>query len=107
MILEIIYSTDNQFGFKAKHGTDMTIYSLKEIVNTYRDKNSSVLMSFIDASKAFDRVNSFKLFDKMSSRGVPKCIVRILSYWYANQSIHVKWGSGMGSDKVESSLQFF
>ncbi|XDV54494.1 hypothetical protein PO909_022775 [Leuciscus waleckii] len=91
-IVDIIPSTDNQFCFKSKHGTDMAIYSLKEIVNTYRDKNSSVLMSFIDASKAFDRVNHYKLFDKMSKRGVSKCIVRILSYWYANQSIAAKWG---------------
>lgn len=90
--MEIISSTDNQFGFKAKHGTDMAIYFLKEIVNTYRDKNSSVLMRFIDASKAFDRVSHFKLLDKMSSTGVPKCIVRILAYWYANQSMRVKWG---------------
>ena len=26
-IVEIISSTDNQFDFKAKHGTDMAIYS--------------------------------------------------------------------------------
>ncbi|XP_058650707.1 uncharacterized protein LOC131551670 [Onychostoma macrolepis] len=57
-----INSTDNQFGFKAKHGTDLCIYALKEIVNKYRDKNSSVFMCFIDASKAFDRVNHAKLF---------------------------------------------
>ncbi len=57
-----INSTDNQFGFKAKHGTDLCIYALKEIVNKYRDNNSSVFMCFIDASKAFDRVNHAKLF---------------------------------------------
>ncbi len=39
-----INSTDNQFGFKAKHGTDLCIYALKEIVNKYRDKNSSVFV---------------------------------------------------------------
>ena len=49
-----VSSCDNQFGFKPKHGTDMCIYALKEIVNLYRAKNSSVLMCFIDASKAFD-----------------------------------------------------
>ena len=32
-------SCDNQFGFKPKHGTDMCIYALKEIVNLYRAKN--------------------------------------------------------------------
>ncbi len=56
-ISESIYSTDNQFGFKAKHGTDLCIFALKEAVNKYRSLNSSVFMCFIDASKAFDRVN--------------------------------------------------
>ena len=47
-------TTDNQFGFKAKHGTDPCIYALKEVVEMYRRQNSSVLIGFIDASKAFD-----------------------------------------------------
>lgn len=88
-----INSTDNQFGFKAKHGTDLCIYALKEIVNKYRDKNSTVFMCFIDASKAFDRVNHAKLFFKMRQRGVPEYIVRILAYWYAHQLMQVKWGN--------------
>ncbi len=47
---------------------------------------------FIDASKAFDRVNHRKLFTKMTERGVPAHIVRILAYWYARQTMQVKWG---------------
>jgi hypothetical protein len=35
-----IASTDNQFGFKSKHGTDLCIYALKEIVHRYRSRNS-------------------------------------------------------------------
>lgn len=92
-----ISSLDNQFGFKPKHDTDMCIYALKEIVSLYRAKNSSVLMCFIDASKAFDRVNHRKLFDKLKRRGVPQYIVRILSYWYAHQSMQVKWGSSISA----------
>lgn len=88
-----ISTTDNQFGFKAKHSTDLCIYALKEVVETYRRQNSSVLIGFIDASKAFDRVNHQKLFLKLSQRGVPGSIIRILAYWYANQSMQVKWGN--------------
>ena len=52
-----ITTADNQFGFKAKHGTDLCIYALKKVIDMYQGKNSSVLVGFIDASKAFDRVN--------------------------------------------------
>ena len=39
----------------------------------YRRQNSSVLIGFIDASK-------------LSQRGVPNSITRILAYWYANHA---------------------
>ncbi len=50
-------TTDNQFGFKAHHSTDLCIYALKEVVELYKRQNSTVI---IDASKAFDRVNHQK-----------------------------------------------
>ena len=52
----------NQFGFKRKHGTDQCIYVLKEIIDLYRRLNGSVFVCFLDASKAFDRVNHRTLF---------------------------------------------
>ena len=90
-----IQTTENQFGFKAKHSTDQCIYALKEAVETYRNLGSTMLIGFIDASKAFDRVNHFKLFSKLQARGVPGIIVRILAYWYAKQTMQVKWGSSL------------
>ena len=48
-------------------------------------------------TKAFDRVNHFKLFKKLSQRGAPDSIVRILSYWYAKQRMQVKWGNSVSA----------
>ena len=86
-----VLTADNQFGFKRKHGTDLCIYALKEIVSRYTSLNSSVFLCFIDASKAFDRICHETMFMKLLARGVPKPLVRILVFWYANQTFHVKW----------------
>lgn len=83
----------------------------------YKRANSSVLVGFIDASKAFDRINHHKLFTKLSLRGVPGTITRILAFWYANQKMQIKWGDTVSSVlpsvlamvfvRVEYSLQGF
>ena len=85
----------NQFGFKPKHGTDQCIYVLKEIVNLYTSMNGCVFTCFLDASKAFDRVDHLKLFDKLDKRGVPGYIINLLIFWYVNQTMCVKWGNSL------------
>ena len=71
----------------------MCLYVLKEILEYYHSHNTTVFVTFIDASKAFDRVNYVKLFHKMLSRSVPVYIVRLLSFWYSKQCMRVKWGN--------------
>lgn len=92
-----LLTTDNQFGFKSKHSTDLCIYVLKEAITKYQGHNSSVFLCFIDASKAFDRINHRKLFDKLLERDVPKYIIRVLMCWYAQQTFQVKWDNSISA----------
>ena len=68
---DYLITCDNQFGFKASHGTDMCIYTLKEFIDYYKCRGTTVYVTFLDASKAFDRLNYWLLFDKLIKKRVP------------------------------------
>ena len=85
-------TNSHQFGFKQGHSTDLCIFTMKEVINYYGLLSSPVYACYIDASKAFDRVNHWHLFDKLLDRNVPKCIVRLLMIWYTSQTFIVRWG---------------
>ena len=70
---------------------------LKETINYYHNYNSPVYVCFLDATKAFDRVNHWLLFKKLIHRGIPKYVVRILLVWYRTQRFFTQWGGARSS----------
>ena len=59
--------------------------------------SSPLFVTYLDASKAFDRANFYKLFDKLLDRCVPAIYVRLLMFWYTHQEFSVKWGCTFSS----------
>ena len=51
-------------------------------------------VAFLDASKAFDRVNRCKLLTKLENRGVATYILRLISYDFISQHILYVYGGG-------------
>ena len=83
----------NQFGFKKAHGTELCIYTLREYVELYRKRSTTVFVTFLEASKLFDRLDYWLLIKKLIKRRVPLLIVRLLIVWYSLQRMHIRWGN--------------
>ena len=75
----------------------MCVFTLKQLISSYHKQGSPVYCAFLDASKAFDRVNHYMLFKKLIERNMPTCFVRILHYWYSKQNMKVKRGNCLSS----------
>ena len=68
-------------------------YILKDFIDYYKQRGTTIFVTFLDASKAFDKIDFWLLFQKLSTKDFPVFIIKILAYWYCHQEMHVRWGS--------------
>ena len=78
-------TSPSQFGFKKGLATDTCVFSLKQTVDYYMSLSSPVYLCFLDASKAFDKINHWTLFKKLLLRGIPAIVVQLLYKLYQLQ----------------------
>ena len=90
-IEKYIKTTDNQFGFKYKHSTESCIFLLKEILHYFKNHGTPSFVCFMDASKAFDRLNHGKLLNLLATKNVPVYIIRVIAAYLTNQQLCVRW----------------
>ena len=95
---EYLTSCDNLFGFKSSHSTDLCIYTLKEYIENYKNRGTTVFVTFLDASKAFDRLNYWLLFGKLVKKCVPLFIIKLLCFWYTHPKMVVRWGTTISTN---------
>jgi hypothetical protein len=88
---ERLVTSDLQFGFKANSGCNHAIFVMTEVVKYFLDNGNSVFLAALDLKKAFDRVNHFKLFTSLLTKGIPIWIVLVLQNWYSNLNVCVRW----------------
>ena len=67
-----------QFGFKPGFSADLCTGLIKNVVQNYIENDTHVFGCFLDASKAFDRVNHTTLFEKLLRRDLPLPVARLL-----------------------------
>ena len=86
-----VNTSDLQFGFKAGSSTVTCTYVFDEVTTYYNQRGSDVYAMFLDASKAFDRVNYVRLFNEMRKKGLCPLVTRFLINMYVLQSMCVSW----------------
>jgi len=86
-----------QFGFKPGHSTGLCTRTFKKVVDYYTNHGSHVFVSFVDFSKAFDRVNYWRLFNKLLDDNIDSDIVALLAVWYSKQNACVQWKNTISS----------
>ena len=64
------------------HPVYIYIYTLREYIELYRKRSTTVFVTLLDASKAFDRLDHWQLFKKLINRKVPLFIVMLLLLGY-------------------------
>jgi len=65
-------------------------------VKYFTKRESKVYCSFLDASKAFDKVLHNGKFKKLLDRGIPVSFVQLLRYYYSNLQCRVQWNNVLG-----------
>ena len=93
---EKLFFNSRQFGFVKGLSTTHSCLLLKEIIHNYSMNKGKVFSCFIDLSKAFDRVNHFKLCNMLLNRGVPSDITKLILSYLNNQSARIKWCNSTG-----------
>jgi hypothetical protein len=90
-----LQTDDLQFGFKANCSTSLCSSMLNEINNYFLTKGSNTYGLFLDASKAFDRVNFAKLFRLLIKRGLNSLFVKIFAKDVHKTEImcHLEWSN--------------
>ena len=86
-----LHTSPYQFGFKKKKSTAHAIYCLKQTIDYYIENGSRVYASFLDASKAFDRLVHSGLFIKLIDRNIPKIFLDIIITWHDGLMCRVHW----------------
>ena len=94
---DCLESDSMQFGFRRGMSTTQCSWLVLEVANFFMRRGTAVNACLLDCSKAFDKCQFNKLFEKLLARGLPAVVVRILVFVYQEQEGFVKLGGKKSS----------
>ena len=101
-----LHTEDTQFGFKRGLGCSNAIFVLRNTIDYFTERGSTVYTAALDISKAYDSVHHVKLFLSLLDTGLPHWIVKILVDWYSKLFVSVRWNGSISQGfKVNSGVR--
>ena len=100
---KFLCTDDLQFGFKKNLGCSHAIFLLKQTVGFFNNNDSNVYLESLDASKAFDRLNHFKLYTTLVKMHVPMTCINLIINWYGKLNSRVKWFDHLSDSLIINS----
>ena len=92
-----LITNDLQFGFKENSSTIICTQLLIETIEYYNSNNTDCFMLLLDASKAFDRIEYFTLFNNLCSRNMCPVTLRLIINMYISQKMQVRFSNALSS----------
>jgi len=95
---EAVFESDSlQSVLRKKLSCSHALFVLSQITDYFVNHGSSLYIASLDASKAFDRVNHTKVFNKLLKKGLSGRIIRVLIDWYGKLFCMVKRNGSFSS----------
>ena len=74
-------------------GFDKALLVFKTVVEYFNKHGSTVYVSALDLTKAYDKLNQCVLILKLYDIGISRDIVMIVLFWFKNLNAAVVWGN--------------
>ena len=82
---------DEQAGFIPGRGTADMLVKIQVLIEKVMGIGGQALVTFVNYSKAFDRISHVQLFDIMLELGFPEHIVALLQPLYIDKRAVIRW----------------
>jgi Reverse transcriptase (RNA-dependent DNA polymerase) len=78
-------------------GCSHAIYTVRQTVEYSTKSGTTINLCALDLSKAFDKVNHFRSYNKLMNRAIPDMFLEVLEHWFRIHTTYVRFGSAISS----------
>lgn len=91
-----------QYGFRARRSTMDAVFVVDALMTLARERKESLILVFVDFTKAFDTIDRDMLWDKLARMGVPEEVLAMFRMAYGEV-----WGRIQDADGTKSAYVRF